>query len=40
MTAPWLKQLQEIVLYNYPKKPNYEPIKAMFEGTATSCVAF
>ena len=39
MTAPWLSQLKKIVLYEYPKKPDFDALKTMFENTPTVCAA-
>jgi Leucine-rich repeat (LRR) protein len=40
MSTPWLHRLEKLVVYCYPDKPDYTALKAMFEGTATVCVAF
>ena len=40
MTASWLPGLKYLALYEYPDKPDYTALKAMFEDTASVCVAY
>ena len=40
MKASWLPGLKYLALREYPKKPDYTALKAMFADTASVCVAY